>query len=146
MMPVLYRMGFADLRRHPIQTVLAIVGVAIAVAVVVAVDLANHSAREAMRLSLESVAGRATHQVVGGPDGIDEQLYTQLRTTLGLQQAAPELEGGVQLPEPQRRAFTLLGLDAFAEGPFQRPIGSGDTLGDAFNTLFLRDAGRLARA
>lgn len=139
MMPVLYRMGFADLRRHPIQTVLAIVGVAIAVAVVVAVDLANHSAREAMRLSLESVAGRATHQVVGGPDGVDEQLYTQLRTTLGLQQAAPVLEGGVQLPEPQRRAFTLLGLDAFAEGPFQRPIGSGDTLGDAFNTLFLRD-------
>ncbi|MBS3785927.1 MAG: ABC transporter permease, partial [Gammaproteobacteria bacterium] len=139
MLPVLYRMGFSDLRRHPVQTVLAMVGVAIAVAVVVAVDLANHSAREAMRLSLESVAGRATHQVVGGPNGIDEQIYTELRTTLGLQQAAPVLEGGVLLSEPERRSLTLLGLDAFAEGPFQRPIGSGDTLGDAFNALLLRD-------
>ena len=62
---LLGRIGRSDLRRHPLQTGLAVLGVAIAVAVVVAVDLANHSAREAMRVSLESVTGKATHQLVG---------------------------------------------------------------------------------
>ncbi len=136
---LLARIGRNDLKRHPIQTGLAILGVAIAVAVVVAVDLANHSAREAMRVSLESVTGQATHQIVGGPQGLDEQVYTQLRTELAVRQAAPVVQGGVLLAGAERRPMTLLGLDAFAEGPFQRPIGSGDGLGDAFNDLLLRD-------
>ena len=136
---LLARIGRNDLKRHPIQTGLAILGVAIAVAVVVAVDLANHSAREAMRVSLESVTGQATHQIVGGPQGLDEQVYTQLRTELAVREAAPVVQGGVLLAGPERRPMTLLGLDAFAEGPFQRPIGSGDGLGDAFNDLLLRD-------
>jgi len=136
---LLGRIGRADLRRHPLQTGLAMLGVAIAVAVVVAVDLANHSAREAMRVSLESVTGRATHQVVAGPGGVDEALYTRLRTELGVRQAAPVVQGGVTLGDDRRRPLTLLGLDAFAEGPFQRPLGGGDALGDAFNTLLLRD-------
>ena len=136
---LLGRIGRADLRRHPLQTGLAMLGVAIAVAVVVAVDLANHSAREAMRVSLESVTGRASHQIVAGPDGLDEALYTRLRTELGVRRAAPVIEGGVTLDGASGRPLTLLGLDAFAEGPFQRPLGGGDALGDAFNTLLLRD-------
>ncbi len=136
---LLGRIGRNDLRRHPVQTALAIVGVAIAVAVVVAVDLANHSAREAMQVSVESVAGRATHQIVGGPGGVDEQLYTRLRTELGVRDAAPVIEGGVTLAGEGGRPLTLLGLDAFAEGPFQRPLGSGDSLGDSFNDLLLGD-------
>jgi len=135
---LLGRIGRSDLRRHPIQTGLAVIGVAIAVAVVVAVDLANHSAREAMRVSLASVTGEATHQVVGGPDGLNERVYTRLRTELGFQAAAPVIEGGARLGEaPVRRSLTLLGLDAFAEGPFQRPLGGTAGLGDAFNELLL---------
>ncbi|MEX0421882.1 ABC transporter permease [Spiribacter pallidus] len=136
---LLGRIGRSDLRRHPLQTGLAVLGVAIAVAVVVAVDLANHSAREAMRVSLESVTGKATHQLVGGPKGLDERVYTRLRTEQGLRQAAPVIQGGVTLVNESRRPMTLLGLDAFAEGPFQRPLGSGEGLGDAFNDLLLRD-------
>lgn len=136
---LLGRIGRSDLRRHPLQTGLAVLGVAIAVAVVVAVDLANHSAREAMRVSLESVTGKATHQLVGGPQGLDERVYTRLRTEQGLRQAAPVIQGGVTLANESRRPMTLLGLDAFAEGPFQRPLGSGEGLGDAFNDLLLRD-------
>ena len=133
------RIGRRDLRRHPLQTALAMVGVAIAVAVVVAVDLANYSAREAMRVSLESVTGRATHQIVAGPQGVNEQLYTQLRTELGIRQAAPVIEGGLTVPSVDGRPLTLLGLDAFAEGPFQRPLGGAQGLGEAFDDLFLRD-------
>ena len=133
------RIGRADLARHPLQTGLAMLGVAIAVAVVVAVDLANHSAREAMRVSLESVTGSATHQIVGGPAGVDERLYTRLRTDRGLRRAAPVIQGGVVRADGSGRALTLLGVDAFAEGPFQRPLGQTNNLGDAFNDLMLRD-------
>ncbi|RZU99154.1 FtsX-like permease family protein [Spiribacter vilamensis] len=133
------RIGRADLRRHPLQTGLAMLGVAIAVAVVVAVDLANHSAREAMRVSLESVTGSATHQIVAGPEGVDERLYPRLRTEQGLRQAAPIVQGGVVRADDTRRSLTLLGVDAFAEGGFQRPLGGANDLGDAFNALMLRD-------
>lgn len=137
---LLLRVGWNDLRRHPLQTLLAVVGVAVAVAVVVAVDLANHSAREAMRVSLESVSGRATHQLVGGPDGLDERLYTRLRTELGVSRAAPVVEGGMTVPEADERPLTLLGVDPFAEGPFRRPLTTGgEGVEDALDTLLLRD-------
>lgn len=133
------RIGHADLRQHPLQTGLAMLGVAIAVAVVVAVDLANHSAREAMRVSLESVTGSATHQIVAGPQGVDERVYTRLRTELGIRRAAPVVQGGVVEAGEGGRSLTLLGVDAFAEGPFERPLGAAGDLGDAFNPLMLRD-------
>ena len=137
MSPLLGRIGRSDLRRHPLQTGLAVLGVAIAVAVVVAVDMANHSAREALRVSFESVTGVATHQVVGGPDGLEESVYTRIRTEIGFERAAPVVQGGVTVADGPTRSLTLLGLDAFAEGPFQRPLGGEGGLGDAFNDLLL---------
>ena len=44
----------------------------------VAIDLANVSASQAFDLSTEAV-GRATHQIVGGPQGLDESVYVALR-------------------------------------------------------------------
>ncbi|MEZ4555232.1 MAG: hypothetical protein R2854_02045 [Caldilineaceae bacterium] len=52
---------------------------AIGVAMIVAIDLANGSAERAFNLGAETVAGRATHQIVGGPTGLDEAVYTRLR-------------------------------------------------------------------
>jgi len=111
------RIGRADLARHPLQTGLAMLGVAIAVAVVVAVDLANYSAREAMRVSLESVTGSATHQIVGGPTGVDGRLYTRLRTDRGLRRAAPVIQGGVVRADGSGRALTLLGVMPLPKAP-----------------------------
>ena len=76
---VLARAGLRHLARHPWQTGLAILGVALGVAVVVATDLASASARRAFGLSAEAVTGRATHQVVGGPGGLDERVYARIR-------------------------------------------------------------------
>ncbi|UEX78532.1 ABC transporter permease [Spiribacter halobius] len=140
MSPLLLRTGWNDLRRHPLQTLLAVIGVAVAVAVVVAVDLANHSALQAMRVSLESVSGTATHQIVGGPDGIDERAYTRLRTELGVSRAAPVVEGGATVPAAGERPLTLLGVDPFAEGPFRRPlVTGGEGVDQALDALLLRD-------
>ena len=55
--------------RHPWQSLLMVLGITLGVAVVVAIDLANASASRAFDLSTEAVAGRATHQIDGGPAG-----------------------------------------------------------------------------
>src|SRR4029077_20229982 len=68
------------LLRHPAQLALALVGLALGVGTIVAGDIATASARRAFELSLQAVNGAATHQIVGGPRGIDEQLYARLRS------------------------------------------------------------------
>jgi len=116
---MLYRSSLRYLGRHPWQTGLSILGIALGVAVVVSIDLANASARRAFLLSAESVTGRATHQVVGGPAGVDEQTYVRLRMGAGVRPAAPVVEGYVATPDFPGRTFHLLGIDPLAEGPFR---------------------------
>ncbi|HWQ11271.1 MAG TPA: FtsX-like permease family protein [Roseiflexaceae bacterium] len=121
----LLKTSLRHLLRHPWQFGLAVLGVALGVAVVVSIDLANDSARRAFALSAEAVAGRATHQVVGGPSGLDEALYRQLRLDLGLRDSAPLVEGYAAVPEHPGLTLHILGVDPLAEGPF-RAFGAGD--------------------
>ncbi|MSP13917.1 MAG: FtsX-like permease family protein [Chloroflexi bacterium] len=119
----LVRMSLRHLWRRPLQSALLVLGVALGVAVVIAIDLANVSARRAFSLSTESVTGKATQQIVSGPGGLDDALYTRLRVDLGLTKAAPIVEGYVAGGrEPAQGAglsLHLLGVDPFAEAPFR---------------------------
>ena len=92
------RASWRYLQRHPWQMALAVLGVALGVAVVVAVDLANESARRGFELSVADLSGRATHQIFGGPAGLDERLYTGLRQKLGDYPSAPVVEPAASLP------------------------------------------------
>src|SRR5439155_3857000 len=107
--------------------------IAVGVAVVVAIDLANESARRAFELSAEAVAGRATHEVVGGPDGVDERLYARLRLA-GVEPAAPVVEAFATLPGAPGRVFRLLGIDPLADAPF-RPYSGSDAGGPGLRGL-----------
>ncbi|MDH3939742.1 MAG: hypothetical protein OET46_02035, partial [Xanthomonadales bacterium] len=111
-MPALYRASLGYLLRHPWQLALALLGICIGVAVIVAVDLATESSRKAFSLSMETLTGKATHQVIGGPRGIEESLYVQLRVKHGLRSMAPVAEGRVRINGVDVR---LLGIDLFAE-------------------------------
>jgi len=111
-----FRASFRYLLRHPWQMMLALLGVAIGVAVIVAVDLANASARKAFLLSMDAVAGEATHQVIGSPQGVDESLYTALRVEHGIRALAPVVEGDIRVNE---RLLRLVGVDLFAEQDFR---------------------------
>ncbi len=123
---MLLRSSLRYLLRHPWQIGLCILGVALGVAVVVAIDLANVSASRAFALSTESVAGRASHQIRGGPTGLDEDLYRRLRSELGLRAVAPVVEGYVVAPQLGARTLQLLGIDPLAEAPFRSYLGGPD--------------------
>ncbi len=137
MMPVIYRASFSYLLRHPWQLALAVIGICIGVAVIVAVDLANSSAKKAFLLSMDAITGVATHQVIGGPAGLDELLYRDLRVTHGLQNIAPIVEGSGDLAAGPVRVF---GVDVFAERAMRRFTDIDDSAAgnDAAATSLLR--------
>ncbi len=112
----LIRANAGFLVRHPWQLAMVLLGVGIGVAVIVAVDLANASARKAFLLSMDTLTGEATHQVVGGPAGIDEGVYVRLRVEEGIGAIAPVVEGYVEAGE---RTLRVLGIDPFAEQEFR---------------------------
>lgn len=120
------------LRRHPWQAVFSVLGVAVGVAVVVSIGLANASARRAFDLSTEALTGRATHQIVGGPQGVPEELFPRLVTSGVLREAsapdgrgrapaAPVVEGYGTGRTQGHSGLTLriLGVDPFSEAPFR---------------------------
>ena len=127
MIPVTLRANFSYLLRHPLQLALALLGIGIGVAVIVAVDLANSSARKAFLLSMDAVTGEATHQVIGGPRGIEETAYVRLRADAGIRTIAPIVEGTVSVNET---SFTLMGVDLFAEQEMRTFTGEARTAGD----------------
>jgi len=116
---ILWRAGMRTVLLNPWQTVLAVVGVALGVGVVTAVDLANESSRRAFRIAAETVAGKATHQVVGGAAGLPEEQYRTLRITHRVRGSAPVVEGHVNLTDGAATTLTLIGIDPFAETPLR---------------------------
>lgn len=115
----LIRTSYRYLFRKPLQSLLMLIGIALGVAVVVAIDLANQSSRKAFQLSAEALIGRSTHQVRGGPSGISEDHYRQLRVDFGVRTSAPIVEGiGIALDLDQQ-PLQILGVDPLAETPFR---------------------------
>jgi putative ABC transport system permease protein len=119
----LIKVGWRHLLRRPWQSILMLAGIALGVAVAVAIDLANASASRAFDLSTEAVVGRATHQITGGPSGLDEQLYTRLLRSGALQTAAPVLTAFVSSPRVGNYPLQLLGIDPFADRDFRSYFG-----------------------
>ncbi len=111
-MSILRRANRRHFVRHPLQLILAILGVTLGVAMVVSIDLAASSTHRAFALSMEALTGRYTHHLTGGPSGIPELVFTRLRVEAGLRQSAPAVEGYISLKETTCR---LVGFDVFSE-------------------------------
>jgi putative ABC transport system permease protein len=103
--------------RHPWQSALSLLGIALGVAVVVSIDLSIDSARRAFVLSNEAVLGASTHRLQGGPAGIDERVYARMRVDLPGLRAAPVVEGYAAGEDGV--VLRVLGVDVFAEAPFR---------------------------
>ncbi len=134
----LLRSSIRSLLRRPWQTGLMLLGVALGVAVVVAIDLANASAGRAFELSSQALFGRATHQIVGGPAGIPEELYTALRLEQPVGESAPVVEGIALAVGLEEQPLRVLGIDPLVDAPFRDHFeAAGTDLGAL--TLFYAD-------
>lgn len=143
---ILWRAGARHLLRHPLLAFLSVIGVALGVAVVTAVDVANESAHRAFQLAAEAAAGKASHQIVGGPRGLDEDLYRIIRIERGVRPAAPVVEGVVSVTGRPGTTLHLIGIDPLAEAPFRShtaPVGGSVDLAALMGTpatgLLLRE-------
>lgn len=122
-MPALWTASMRHLLRRPAQLVLALVALSAGVATIVAVDIATASARRAFELSMRAVNGAATNVIVGGPQGIDDEVYVRLETgsSHGGEAGtafAPVVEGYVTAGG---RVMRLLGVDPFATEQMSGP-------------------------
>src|SRR5690606_20144748 len=137
-MPIILRLASRYISRRLLQSVLFVIGVALGVAVVVAIDLANGSASRAFALSSESVTGKATDQIIGGPSGLPSDLYRDLRVQLGLNEVAPVIEDYVRAVDFGDTPLHVLGVDPFAEPPFRNYLSDVSVQGEgraAFDAL-----------
>jgi len=132
----LFRAGIRDLLRRPLFSGLMLAGLALGVAVVTAIDMASQSALQSFEQSSESLVGRTTHLVVGGPSGVPEELYREIRSASGTIQAAPVVEGVVSTLAYEQRPLRILGVDLFAETPFRDHMGQGLAFDPDFQRFF----------
>ncbi len=110
--------------RNPWQTLLSILGIMLGVAVVISIDIANMSASKAFDLSMESVSGKTTHQIVSNYPGLPDSIFYKIRNNLAIEKSAPVVERLMKLKREQNRTFTLLGIDPFYEEPFRDYTGN----------------------
>ncbi len=136
---LLARASLRYLSRHPWQAGLSILGIALGIAVVIAVDIANASAERAFELSVEQIAGRATHQIESATGRIPDALYAQLLGELDLQDASPVVEATVRL---QDQTFILLGLDLLSYATL-RGVGADTQLAGSSLSRLLSVPGTL---
>ncbi len=122
----LLRVSVRHVWRRKWQSFLFVIGVALGVAMMVAIDLANGSASRAFQLSTDTIAGKATHQIVGGPRGLDESLYRTIRADLGIADSAPVVSDYVKIPALDNQPLRLLGVDPFVEAPFRSYLATGE--------------------
>lgn len=137
----LWNIGWRHLIRSPWQSLLMILGIMLGVAVVIGVDLANESASRAFALSTDVVAGKSTHYIAGGPNGLDESIFTELKISGFPFPAAPVISAYVGVEEMGDIPLQLLGIDSFSEAPFRNYLNSSGAIPLRDLTEFLTTPG-----
>ncbi|QTR45851.1 ABC transporter permease [Thiothrix litoralis] len=116
---LLTRSSWRFFTRHPWQLWLTLLSIALGTAVILAVDLANQSAGQSFRQSVNVLSGTMTHEITAVRGTIPDDVYRQLRVEWGYRDAAPVVETTL---ERDGVAYTLLGIDPFA-APLQQAAG-----------------------
>ncbi|NIP29776.1 MAG: FtsX-like permease family protein [Candidatus Dadabacteria bacterium] len=102
-------------RKHILQNILLILGIAFGVALIVSVDIANESSNRAFSVSKEILSTKTTHSILGTYSDFDEQIYQDLKLKLGIDNMAPIVQDYVNLLDADGQAVKLLGTDFFAD-------------------------------
>lgn len=164
------RLGMRHHMRHRLQAMLTLLGIALGCALWTGLRLSLASTESAFERAVETVAGPATHTVLAGPAGLDQQVVARLRAGNGLRGCAPSLGGVARVAAGERRrVLRVFGSDPLAErgmrawiaGAGELPLGAWLTVPGSFmatestlgrlgvragDALELRVGGRTVRA
>jgi putative ABC transport system permease protein len=102
-------------QRHLWLSVLCLLGISLGVGIVVAVQLINDSALRSFSASVDFLAGRATHSVVGEYGPIDEALFAEIWKNPRIKVAAPVVEVIAETQEIPGEPLRFIGLDPFLD-------------------------------
>jgi putative ABC transport system permease protein len=83
------------LLNNGLRTLTTIAAIALGVAIVLAIDLANATALGSFARSVDLVSTRVDLQIAGIDRGFDERVLPRVRTTAGVEDAQPVVEGDV---------------------------------------------------
>lgn len=108
---LLLRSSWRFFTRHPWQLWLTLLSIALGTAVMIAVDLANHSAAQSFKQSVNTLSSPMTHEIKALQGRIPDQFYQQLRVDWGYRNSLPEVEQSLTINGVH---YSLLGLDPFA--------------------------------
>ncbi|MBI4898509.1 MAG: ABC transporter permease [Actinobacteria bacterium] len=106
----LYRLR---VREHPMQELLALIGIAAGVALLFAVQVASTSITGSLEHLAKGVTGRASLELAArGPAGIDQDILNKVKRLPSVKAAAPVLEQRITVAGPRgRSSLTLIGAD-----------------------------------
>jgi len=116
---LLTKSSLRHLITHPLQIFLTILGVAMGVAVVIAIDLASSSAEMAFTASTKTLSSKVTHKIENSSQGLDENVYAQLRLKHAQIKMAPIVEKMVNAENYPNQYFRIFGIDPFSESNFR---------------------------
>ena len=108
-----------EIFRAPLHTLLSVVGVSLGVAAVVAVEIANHSARESFLAASDAIKSTSTHSIVGN---VTDELYRRIRLETPYP-AQPLVQGRIRLARDETTFATVYGIDPITYFQFERDSG-----------------------
>ena len=103
-----------EIARTPMHSFLSVIGVALGIAAVIAVEVANHSARESFIAASEVMTDNVTHTITGE---VTDDLYRQIRLQLN-HPTQPIVQGSVRITQPMQVSATLFGIDPISRLQF----------------------------
>lgn len=101
--------------RAPLHSLLSIIGVSLGVAAIVAVDIANHSARESFLAASEALKSASTHSIDGE---VSDELYRRIRLETPYP-AQPLVQGRIRIAHDETNFVTIYGIDPIAYFQFE---------------------------
>lgn len=115
------------LKKHPVRSLLTVVGIVLGVAVFVAMHTANQAVFFAFERTVDRIAGAAQLQVTAGETGFPEDVLERVQAIPGVQVAVPVIEAPAGTSLPGQGNILILGVDMTGDRSLREyDLESGD--------------------
>ncbi|MFQ5916636.1 MAG: FtsX-like permease family protein [Candidatus Binatia bacterium] len=106
---------FPHVRQHRLRTSLTLVGISLGVAVIVAISIVNRTLVSSFQRTIDLVAGKAVLQVLNAESGFKESLFSVIRDTDGVKDAAPVVRGFLPVVGVEGERLFVYGVDLLTD-------------------------------